>query len=138
LIFTLQSCHLAPNTYSNIITKGAIFDSSKALSRGLVRIEKPSFNSNGYETQEALLLSERAEADAIPNLEIYNHDVKCSHGSTIGRLDKEKMFYLMSRGLTKDQAKIKLIEGFFVPAFDKIPDIKLKEKLLEKISLVLK
>ncbi|MFW6230700.1 MAG: SufD family Fe-S cluster assembly protein, partial [Nanoarchaeota archaeon] len=87
-----QSRHHAPNTTSDIVTKGVIADKAKALATGNVCIRENAFTSNGYETQSALLLSDTAEADAIPNLEIHNHDVKCSHGSTIGQLDKEQLF----------------------------------------------
>ena len=110
-----QSIHSNKETYSDIVTKGAVTDYAKALSRGLVRIESNGQGSNGYEKQDALLLSETAEADAIPNLEIHNHDVKCSHGSTIGQCDEHQLFYLMSRGISKEEAIKTLIKGFFNP-----------------------
>ncbi len=126
------SIHAAPNTVSNIITKGVLNDYSRALSRGLVRIEKNAFGSNGYESQEALLLSETAEANAIPNLEINNHDVKCSHGSSVGQIDEDKLFYLMTRGLNKEQAIKKIIEGFFYPIINLFED-DIKQRLYQSI-----
>src|SRR3989344_7552 len=107
--------HAAAHTSSESITKGVLEEEAKALSRGLVRIEKNAAGSNGYEKQEALLFSERAEAHAIPTLEINNHDVKCSHGSSVGQIDPEKLFYIMSRGLNKKLAQKKIIEGYFAP-----------------------
>src|SRR3989344_1957558 len=116
------SIHKAPQTVSNILTKGVLNNEAKALSRGLVKIEENAFNSNGYEKQEALLLSDKAEADAIPNLEIHNHDVRCTHGSTIGQIDKEKIFYLMSRGLNEEEAKKQIVEGYFLPVLEMFKD----------------
>lgn len=108
-----ESDHSTNNTYSNIVTRGVVDDSAKVLSRGLVKIQENAQGSNGYEQQDALILSEHAHAYAIPNLEIHNHDVKCSHGSTVGRIDEEKLFYIMSRGLNEKQAKEQIIDGYF-------------------------
>jgi len=110
--------HKARNTYSDILTKGAVDNDAKALSRGLVKIESNAFGSNGYEKQDVLLLSDTAEADAIPNLEIDNYDVKCSHGSTIGQVDANKLFYLMARGIDKENAVKLIVEGYFTPVLE--------------------
>ena len=103
------------------------------MSRGLVKINKNAPGSNGYETQDALLLSNKAEADAIPNLEINNNDVKCSHGSTVGQVDEDKLFYLMTRGLTKDEASQKIVEGYFTPVLDMFHDPNIKEQVHKTI-----
>jgi len=113
-----ESQHVAPHTNSTIITQGAVNNEAKAVSRGLVRIEHKAAESNGYETQNVLHLSDNAEADAIPNLEIHNHDVKCSHGSTIGHVDKEQLFYLMSRGLSEQEALAQIVDGYFAPVLE--------------------
>jgi|ETNmetMinimDraft_2_1059921.scaffolds.fasta_scaffold02050_7 Fe-S cluster assembly protein SufD len=133
LDLTTDSIHVGKNTSSKIVTKGVINDQAKALSRGLVKINKNASESNGYETQDALLLSDKAEADAIPNLEIHNPDVKCSHGSTVGQIDKEIVFYLMSRGLTKKQAVQKIVEGYFTPIYSKFKDEQLAEKIQKAV-----
>ncbi|MBI5388893.1 SufD family Fe-S cluster assembly protein [Candidatus Woesearchaeota archaeon] len=131
-----EATHIAPHTTSNMLTKGVLLDEAKALSRGLIRIEPHAAGSNGYEKQDALLLSRAAEADAIPNLEIHNHDVKCSHGSTIGRLDEAKLFYLMSRGLTRKQAQLNMIRGYFTPVLEQFaPEV--KEKIHKELTLSL-
>jgi Fe-S cluster assembly scaffold protein SufB len=111
-IVDVASVHQAPHTSSKILTKGVVRDTSRALSRGLVRIEKNAPNSNGYETQKALILDKGATADAIPMLEIHNHDVKCSHGSSIGRVDPEHIHYMMTRGVSEHEAKELIVEGF--------------------------
>jgi len=128
--------HSAPETNSNIISKGAITDSAKALSRGLVEISTSATNANGYEQQDALLLNETAEADAIPNLVIQNHNVKCSHGSTVGQVNKETLFYIMSRGIPKSKAERILIEGFFNPVIEKCSE-SVQETVRKTISEVL-
>src|SRR3989338_3113797 len=132
-IYTV-SIHQAPHTNSDIITKGVLNNEAKTLSRGLIKIEKNAFGSNGYEKQDSLLLSEFAQSNAIPNLKINNHDVKCSHGSTVGQLDQDKVFYCMSRGLNKMQAQQKIVEGYFIPVLDNIHDKIIKEKMHEIIA----
>lgn len=126
------SIHKNKNTFSNILTKGAINHTAKALSRGLVRIEENAFGSNGYEKQDALLLSRTAEADAIPNLEIHNHDVKCSHGSTIGKVNEAQLFYLMSRGICEKDAIDILVTGFFNPVIEQL-DAQMQKLVIETI-----
>jgi len=126
--------HNAPHTSSDMVTKGVLNHQAKALSRGLVKIGEHASGSNGYETQDALLLSDEAEADAIPNLEIHNHDVKCSHGSTVGQVDAEKLFYLMSRGLNEEEAKQKIVEGYFTPVLSLFADERMREKIRQSIT----
>lgn len=115
-IFT-HSDHQAPHTASDIVTKGVVSQRSKALSRGLVKIGQKAFSSKGYEQQDALLIGQQSEADAIPNLEIHNHDVTCSHGSTVGPLNFLDLFYLQSRGLSKKEATKMIIGGYFAPVY---------------------
>lgn len=107
------SHHDGKHTHSNIVTRGAIAGNGKALSRSNIEIGREAPDSDGYEKQEAILLHPSAEADAIPNLEIDNHEVKCSHGSTVGKLDELSVFYLMSRGISKHDAYQLMLEGFF-------------------------
>lgn len=122
-----ESDHHASSTYSNIITKGVIADKAKSLCTGNVCIREQASHANGYETQNALLLSDTAEADAIPNLEIHNHDVKCSHGSTVGQLDKKQLFYLQSRGVPELKAKELIVQGYFNPILEKINSDSLRD-----------
>ena len=130
-----ESRHVAPRTFSQILTKGVVNHHAKVLSRGLIRIEENAYGSDGYEKQDTLLLSDEAEADAIPNLEIHNHDVKCSHGSTVGQVDKEKLFYLMSRGLSRKEAERTIVEGYFTPVLEYLGDARkhVEKQLLERL-----
>lgn len=127
------SIHHAKSTYSDIHTRGVLYDKAKALSRGLVKIEKDAFGSNGYEKQDALLLSNEASADSIPNLQIHNHDVKCTHGSTIGRIDEEQVIYLSSRGLTRAQAQSLIVQGYLAQIANQF-DQSIQQKLIESIQ----
>jgi len=113
-----KAVHFAPHTESNLFTRGVVNGTARALSRGLIAIKSNASASKGYEKQDALILSEEAEADAIPNLEIENYDVKCSHGSSVGQIDPESMYYLMSRGLSEDDAKKLIIMGYFQPVME--------------------
>lgn len=115
-----SSFHKANHSYSDMYTRGVLFGKAKAVYRGNIDIDSQAFECNGYQTEEVLLLSPDAVADAIPNLEIRNNEVKCSHGATIGRIDDEHLFYLQSRGLTKEQATKMIVEGFFEPLTAKL------------------
>jgi len=130
----VNSIHNAPNTFSDIFTKGALTDKSKCIYRGLVKISKEAFGSNGYQQQDTLLLSPDAVADSIPDLEIDNSDVKCSHGATIGRIDREKMFYLKSRGLSEKLATQTYVKGFFEQLIIKMKIEKLRENMHDLVE----
>ncbi|MEK6906979.1 MAG: Fe-S cluster assembly protein SufD, partial [Nanoarchaeota archaeon] len=115
-----KNIHNKPNTTSDMLTKGALFDKSKGIYRGLIKIDRNAPYSNGYQKEETLLLSNDAEADSIPELEIDNSEVRCTHGATVSHLDKDKMFYLMSRGLNEELARKELVKGFFNDLMKKI------------------
>jgi Fe-S cluster assembly protein SufD len=129
-----NSIHNARHTTSDIFTKGALTGSSKGLYRGLVKINQNAPKSNGYQKEDTLLLSEDAQADSIPNLEIDNNDVRCTHGASIGRIDREKMFYLQSRGLNEDTSIKEYVKGFFEPLIQKIQIKNLRENMQKMID----
>ncbi|MCB9362909.1 SufD family Fe-S cluster assembly protein [Candidatus Woesearchaeota archaeon] len=104
--------HAHANTKSHIVTKGILCDESKANSQGSVKILPNAPHSEGYERQDALLLSDSAKAFAVPLLEIANHNVSCGHGSAIGKIDEEQLFYLMSRGIRHREAVRLIATGF--------------------------
>ena len=131
---TLNVHHKAPYTRSDLVTRGALNQNAKALYRGLVKIHKEAPESNGFQKEDTLLLSEEAEANAVPNLEIDNNNVKCSHGTTIGQIDHEKLFYLMSRGLSEQKAKRKAVEAFFEPLIRKIEMKELRKTTRQSIT----
>lgn len=107
--------HLASRTTSDIRTRGAVGGRAKTVYRGLIRIEAGTSGCSGRQKEDTLMLGPDAEIDAMPDLEINAGDVSCGHSASAGRLDREKLFYLMSRGLTEVDARKMLIEGFFAP-----------------------
>ena len=90
--------HIAPNTESDFAFKGALRENASAVWRGMIRVEEQAQKTNAYQENRNLLLSDKAHADSIPGLEIMANDVRCTHGATLGRINREELFYLMARG----------------------------------------
>ena len=114
--------HSAPETKSKVVLKGVLTGSSKINFEGLVKIEKGSKGANAWLGSHFLLLSEKAKGRAIPSLEILENDIKAGHAATVGKVNDLELFYLMSRGLTKDQAKKIIVEGFLKSILEKLPE----------------
>lgn len=117
---TLQD-HQAPNTTSDLLFKAALADESRSEYSGLIRVHKDAQKTDAYQANRNLALSEHARADSMPKLEIEANDVRCTHGATVGPIDEEQVFYLMSRGLSKRVAERMIVEGFFEQVMEKIP-----------------
>ena len=113
--------HVAPNTSSDLLYKGALDHSSRSVFRGIIRVHPKAQKTDAYQTNRNLLLSDKARADSLPNLEIQADDVRCSHGATVGQLDAESRFYLMSRGLTREQAERLVVLGFLGEVLSRLP-----------------
>ncbi len=112
--------HMAPSTESDFAFKGALRGSARAVWRGMIRVEEEAQRTNAYQENRNLLLSEQAHADSIPGLEIMANDVRCTHGATIGRVDRDELFYLMARGLSRGEAERLIVRGFFQDVLDRI------------------
>jgi len=112
--------HIAPNTTSDFAFKGALRDTSSAVWRGMIRVEEDAQKTNAYQENRNLLLSKDAHADSIPGLEILANDVRCTHGATLGQVDREQLFYLMARGLSRQEAERLIVRGFFQDVLDRI------------------
>ena len=117
---TTQIDHLVPGTSCREIFKGVIDDEARAVFQGRIVVHPDAQQTNGHMLSKVLLLSDRAEIDAKPELEIYADDVLCSHGATAGDLDHDALFYLRSRGIPEDQARAMLIEAFLAEAINAI------------------
>ena len=128
--------HLTENTKSYQLIKSVLSDDSKGIYQGKIYVDKKAQKTNGYQLSKALLLNENAEFDGKPELEIYADDVKCSHGSTSGNLDEDSIFYLMSRGLSHQQSKHILINGFLMDAIEKITDLEIKNLIKDMMGIV--
>ena len=103
--------------------------SSSKVFQGKVLVAEGAQKTDGQQMSRALLLSRKAEADAKPELEIYADDVVCSHGATVGELDENHLFYLKSRGIAAEDARMMLIEAFLLDTLDTIRDEMLSEQL---------
>jgi Fe-S cluster assembly protein SufD len=112
--------HMAPSTTSDFAFKGALRERASAVWRGMIRVEPEAQKTNAYQENRNLLLSDKAHADSIPGLEILANDVRCTHGATIGKVDREQLFYLMSRGLARNEAERMIVRGFFTEILDRI------------------
>jgi Fe-S cluster assembly protein SufD len=112
--------HIAPNTTSDFAFKGALRDRARTVWRGMIRVEPDAQKTNAYQENRNLLLSKDAHADSIPGLEILANDVRCTHGATLGQVDREQLFYLMARGLSRAEAERLIVRGFFQDVLDRI------------------
>jgi Fe-S cluster assembly protein SufD len=112
--------HIAPSTTSDFAFKGVLRDEARAVWRGMIRVEQDAQKTNAYQENRNLLLSKTAHADSIPGLEILANDVRCTHGATLGQVDREQLFYLMTRGLSRSEAERLIVRGFFQDVLDRI------------------
>jgi Fe-S cluster assembly protein SufD len=112
--------HIAPSTTSDFAFKGGLRDKARTVWRGMIRVEKDAQKTNAYQENRNLMLSETAHADSIPGLEILANDVRCTHGATLGQVDREQLFYLMARGLSRADAERLIVRGFFQDVLDRI------------------
>jgi len=113
--------HSGRNTSSDVFLKGALEDDSQSIFTGLLRIEKDAQKTSTFETNRNLVLSENAKAHSVPNLEILCDDVVCGHGSSVGPLEADHLYYLQSRGLGRARAERLLIRGFFAEVIARLP-----------------
>jgi Fe-S cluster assembly protein SufD len=116
-----QQNHLAPNTTSDLLFKGALRDKSRSVWQGMIYVAPGAQKTDGYQANRNLVLSRQARADSIPGLEILADDVRCTHGATVGKIDPDQVFYLSSRGIPYQDAERLIVEGFFDPIMQRIP-----------------
>ena len=116
---TLQD-HASPHTYSDLLFKNALSGHSRNTFGGLIRVEPHAHFTDAYQKVRNLLLSDDAEANSMPGLEILADNVKCSHGATSGQLDEDEMFYLLARGIPAPVARQLLVVGFLNEVIDRL------------------
>lgn len=138
LDYDTQQNHLAPHTTSDLLFKGALLDKSRSVWQGMIYVAKNASKTDGYQANRNLVLSEGARADSIPGLEILTDDVRCTHGATVGKVDAEQLFYLESRGLSKEDAEMMIVEGFFDPIMQRIPFEGVKKRFQMAINQKMK
>ncbi|HUP72321.1 MAG TPA: Fe-S cluster assembly protein SufD [Acidimicrobiales bacterium] len=113
--------HAARDTTSNLLFKGVIDDRAKSVYTGLIHVRPDARGTNAFQTNRNIKLSDDAWAESVPNLQIENNDVKCSHASTVGPVDEDQRFYLESRGLHPSRAERFIVAGFFDEVLDALP-----------------
>jgi len=128
---TLQD-HVAPNCLSDLLYQGALLGASRSVYEGTIRAWPGAQKTNAYQSNRNLLLSKRARADSLPQLEIEANDLRCTHGATVSQVDDDHVFYLMSRGIPRLDAVRLIVEGFFQPSLDRLPQA--LEGLQERLS----
>jgi Fe-S cluster assembly protein SufD len=126
--------HAAPDCASRQTCKTVLAGQARGVFQGKILVRREAQKTDGYQMNQALLLSEDAEMDSKPQLEIYADDVKCSHGATIGALDADSLFYLRSRGVPADQARSMLVQAFLHEAFEGLEDDVLREALTAAVD----
>lgn len=129
LSYYTQQGHHAPNTRSDLLYKDVIRDRARVIWRGMIQVDPDAQKTDGYQRNDALMLSDTCRADLIPGLEIEADDVRCTHGATAGRVDEEQLFYCMCRGISRTEAMHVIVEGFFQRVFDRIPVELVRETL---------
>ena len=132
-IHTYQK-HAVSNSTSNLLYRNVLKDRSRTVWRGMIEVQKDAQKIDSYQQNDNLILSKQARADTIPGLEILADDVRCTHGATAGKIDQDQIFYLMSRGLSYNQAEQVIVNGFFESVLQRIPLEYLRNQLQESIA----
>lgn len=133
LDYDTQQFHEAPNAMSDLAFKGVLTDRSRSVWRGMIDVAEGAQGTDSYQENRNLILSDGAHADSIPGLQIEANEVRCTHGSTTGKVDEEQLFYLQARGLTRLEATKAIVRGFFVPVLDRITVDSVRDSIREAL-----
>ncbi|BCX02236.1 MAG: Fe-S cluster assembly protein SufD [Candidatus Roseilinea sp.] len=134
LHYDTQQNHVAEACKSDLLYKAALRDEARTVWRGNIRVFPGAQKTDAYQANRNLQLSKRSRADSIPGLEIEADDVRCTHGSTVGTIEEEPIFYLRSRGVPINEARRLIVEGFFAPVIERIPLEETRDRLIEEIG----
>jgi Fe-S cluster assembly protein SufD len=132
--FRTMQDHVAPKTTSDLLFKGAVEDLARSVYTGLIRVRKGAAGTNAFQTNRNLVLSEGAHANSVPNLEIDENDLSCSHASAVGPIDEEQRYYLESRGIPRDVADRLIVLGFFEDILSRTPVRGVESVLREAVA----
>jgi Fe-S cluster assembly protein SufD len=125
--------HNAEHTTADLVTRGVIDDDARSVYEGVQTVGADAWDTNSYQRENTLMLSDESEADASPKLIINNHDTEASHSATVGQVDQQDLFYMISRGVNERLAKNMLVEGFYVPVLEEIEVEELREELTTRV-----
>ena len=126
--------HHGGNTTADLVTRGVLDERARSVYEGVQDVGRDAWNTSSYQRENTLMLSDESEADASPKLIIHNHDTEASHSATVGQVDQEDLFYMISRSLDPLRARNMLVEGFFVPVLEEIEVDEFREDLRELIA----
>lgn len=122
---TLQ-CHDAPGAYSDLLYHNVLDDRARTIFAGLIKVAEGAHKTDAYQKVRNLLLSDEAEANSMPGLEILADDVRCSHGATAGEINEDEVFYMQARGIDREQARRMVVGGFFDSVLERLDDTALR------------
>ena len=125
--------HNAEHTTADLVTRGVVDDDARSVYEGVQHVGSGAWDTNSYQRENTLMLSDESEADAAPKLIINNHDTEASHSATVGQVSEEDLFYMTSRGVGDGRAQNMLVEGFYVPVFEEIEVEELRSDLRDRI-----
>jgi Fe-S cluster assembly protein SufD len=126
--------HEGEHTTADLVTRGVLDDEARSVYEGVQDVGREAWDTSSYQRENTLMLSEESEADASPKLIINNHDTEASHSATVGQVDQEDLFYMISRGVDTERAKNMLVEGFFVPVLEEVAVQELREDIEKLVA----
>ena len=126
--------HEAEHTTADLVTRGVVDDEARSVYEGVQDVGSDAWDTSSYQRENTLMLSDESEADASPKLIIHNHDTEASHSATVGQIDREDLFYMVSRGMGEEQAKNMLVEGFFVPVLEEVEVDELRDDIQQLVA----
>ena len=126
--------HVSPGAYSDLLYKNSLYDKSRTIFSGLISVDEKAHRTDAYQTCRNLFMSNDAEANSMPGLEINADDVKCSHGSTSSQISEEEIFYLCARGIDPVRARQLIARGFSVEVIERLGDDKVEELVLKHLD----
>lgn len=130
---TLQD-HVGARTTSDLLCKGAVADTSRSVYSGLIRVRRGAVRTDAFQTNHNLVLADGAHADSVPNLDIAENDVRCSHASTVGPVDEDQLYYLESRGIPPSRAQRLVVLGFFEDIVQRSPVTACMDRLRREVG----
>ncbi len=136
--FRTMQDHDAPKTTSDLLFKGAVEDVAESVYTGLIRVKKGAAGTRAFQTNRNLVLSDGAAANSVPNLEIEENDVSCSHASAVGPIDEDQRYYLEARGIPTDVAERLIVLGFFDDILERVPVPGLRAPLRARVAAKLR
>ncbi len=129
-----RQMHIAPYATSDLLYKGAVKDRARSVYLGVIKVFPDAQRTDAYQANRNLLLSRTSRADTMPELEIGANDVRCTHGATVGQVEEEYIFYLMSRGINRTEAVKLIVDGFFDEVIERVPVPEVQETVRAAIA----